>query len=295
MDVIFGKGVGSRASVVWTMESAVGAVSCGDGVVVGVCAASCVGEVGEHPAAGISAFAELLDVVGTVVAGVYCHGAGGGTSSSCNGLYIRRRAGALSRGCVIATHNKRWHIFSVTCCYEAEVINGGATVGIARTFAFWQSLPAIGELFSLWIGIVPVEVIFELSSCCSEVGLEHIFSDIPLPGAIAHHTDRRKKGNHSDNHCQFNNGETTCFSMRSVHITYGITPTLERQLKPLAKLLNSPLFARFFDVREVVDGRVCRIAGLFGFEGGAELAGRQAYWFKYLSLYVVYRALIRKT
>ena len=111
MDVIFGKGVGSRASVVWTMESAVGAVSCGDGVVVGVCAASCVGEVGEHPAAGISAFAELLDVVGVVVAGVYCEGAGGGAVGGGDGLEVlwwdcssgvcMTAAGALLRSSVV--------------------------------------------------------------------------------------------------------------------------------------------------------------------------------------------------
>ena len=47
VSVVFSKSVGSRARVVWTMESAVGAVSCGDGVVVGVCSSvggsSCVG------------------------------------------------------------------------------------------------------------------------------------------------------------------------------------------------------------------------------------------------------------
>ena len=47
VSVVFGEGVGSRARVVWTVESAVGSVSCGDGVVVGVCSSvggsSCVG------------------------------------------------------------------------------------------------------------------------------------------------------------------------------------------------------------------------------------------------------------
>ena len=46
-DVVLSEGVGGRAGVVWTGESAVGAVSCGDGVVVGVCSSvggsSCVG------------------------------------------------------------------------------------------------------------------------------------------------------------------------------------------------------------------------------------------------------------
>ena len=47
MSVVLGEGVGSRAGVVWTVESAVGAISGGDGVVVGVCSSvggsSCVG------------------------------------------------------------------------------------------------------------------------------------------------------------------------------------------------------------------------------------------------------------
>ena len=45
-DVVLGKSIGGRARVVWTMECAVRAVSGGDGVVVGVGAASCVSKVG---------------------------------------------------------------------------------------------------------------------------------------------------------------------------------------------------------------------------------------------------------
>ena len=46
MDIVLSESVGIGARVIWTMEGAVRAVSGGDGVVVGVGAASCVSKVG---------------------------------------------------------------------------------------------------------------------------------------------------------------------------------------------------------------------------------------------------------